>query len=127
MNILPPSVALSLFLSGLVSFSFTLCLFLNVPECIYFSWRQKSEWHIVVPQSESSDMVIKSLLLYKHWLIKTHTHKLLHPQLNNANKKPFLIKATSLNTRSILCSLSRRSTPIQIPFFPSSSPTCPFV
>lgn len=48
---------------------------------------------------------------------QTHIHKLLHPRLYNTNKKPVLIKATSLNTGSILFSPSQRSTLIQTPFF----------
>lgn len=59
------------------AFFYSLCFFVNVSECIYFSWRQKSEWHTVVHQSQSSDMVIKSPRLYKQWLIgNTHTHAL---------------------------------------------------
>lgn len=72
-------------------------------------------------------MVI-NLFFYKHWLIKhigtqrhrvrrIHTCTLFHPQPNNTNKEPFLIKATSLNTRSILLSPSERSTLIHTRFF----------
>lgn len=87
-------------------FHFSLCLWLNMPECIHLELETKASEAHGRRQSESSDMVIKSLLstqsdLSKHTLRHPHTRDLLHQQLNNKNKCVF-IKATSLNTGAIL-------------------------
>lgn len=77
------------------------------------SYRQKSEWHTSAPVrifrygnqiSLFSPSTGLSKHKHAHTLTCTQTYTLLHPQCNNPNKKPFLIKATGLNTRSILLS-----------------------
>lgn len=112
-------------------------LFVSCSTCLnayIFSRRQKSRWHTAVHQSQSSDMVIKSpssrrAPAYQNTDTHTHTRaRVVTPIAKQHKQKAILIKATGLNTGSILLILSLCSKCIQTPFFPFSlALTCPVV
>lgn len=82
-------------------------LFVSRSTCLnaYISRRrQKSWWHTAVHQSQSSDMVIKSpSSLRAPAYQNTDTHaRVVTPIAKQHKQKAILIKATSLNTGSIL-------------------------
>lgn len=123
MNIPPPSLALSLFLSGLVCLFNSPSVFFSVGLNAYIlSWRQKTEWHTVVPQSESSDMVIKSLfslgaLAYQNTNTRTQTQELTSNTKQHKQKSPF--DKSHQPKHSLYSPLARRSAlhPFKLPFF----------
>lgn len=95
----------SLFLCTLLCLSNS--LFVSRSTCLnayIFRRRQKSRWHTAVHQSQSSDMVIKSpSSLRAPAYQNTDTHaRVVTPIAKQHKQKAILIKATSLNTGSIL-------------------------
>lgn len=107
-------------------------LFVSRSTCLnayIFRRRQKSRWHTAVHQSQSSDMVIKSpSSLRAPAYQNTDTHaRVVTPIAKQHKQKAILIKATSLNTGSILLFLcAPNAFKLSPPHF-SLALTCPVV
>lgn len=121
----------SLFLCTLLCLLFN-SLFVSRSTCLnayIFRRTQKSRWHTAVHQSQSSDMVIKSpssLRAPAYQNTDTHAH-VVTPIAKQHKQKAILIKATSLNTGSILLFLCAPNAFKPPPPHFSLALTCPVV